>query len=155
MSGNPPVVKEALKVKGATTTLPVSAQVSKEVFTPKWVRTTQKNLNSFHFQMGGDHALCCVTHLNEFVPSCESAPNKEVKQLRRNIDPDIPKSKAATSRCDMTLEDHMVHPVCRAHACVMIHKGKVVCKSYPGMRPADRHLTASTGKSPVEPFLPS
>ena len=28
----------------------------------------------------------------------------------------------------------------------MIHKGKVVYESYPGMRPSDRHLTSSTGK---------
>ena len=140
------MIDAALKVEGARVTLPVSAAITKDAFTPEFIRTARDNFNNFHFQMGGDHALYYAMHIAEFMPSTEAAPNAIYKPLDRNIKPEIRYVKQATSQGDLTLEEYMNHPLYRAQAMVMVHKGKVVYESYPGMRPTDRHLTASTGK---------
>ena len=146
---NPPEIEEALAVEGARVTLPVSAAITKDVFTPEWVRTARANWNNFHFQMGGDHALYYAMHLEEFIPSSEASPNIAYKPLQREILPELRYIVQPTAQGDLTLEEYMNHPIYRAQAMVMVHKGKVVYESYPGMRPTDRHLTASTGKITV------
>lgn len=145
----PPEVVQALKVEGARVTLPVSVAASKEAFTPEFIRTARANWGNFHFQMGGDHALYYAMHLDEFMPSAEASPNIEYKTLERNLRPELLNLKQSTSQGDLSLEDYMVDPLYRAQAMIMVHKGKVVYESYPGMRPTDRHLTASTAKITV------
>jgi CubicO group peptidase (beta-lactamase class C family) len=78
--------------------------------------------------------------------SSESAPSMEYRPLERNIRPEIRNVRQQTSKGNITLEEYMNDPLYRAQGLMMIHKGKVVYESYPGMRPSDRHLTSSTGK---------
>jgi CubicO group peptidase (beta-lactamase class C family) len=143
---NPPAIEEALKVPGARVTLPVSVAITKDLFTPEFIRGARANFGNFHFQMGGDHALYYAMHLQEFMPATESAPSMEYRPLERNLKPEIRNIKQKTSKGDLTLEEYMTDPQYRAQGMIMIHKGKVVYESYPGMRPSDRHLTSSTGK---------
>lgn len=140
------IIEDALKVDGARVTLPVSAAITKDVFTPEYVSNARKSWNNFHFQMGGDHALYYAMHLQEFMYAAESAPSMEYKPLERNIKPEIRNLRQQTSKGDITLEEYMNDPLYRAQGLMMVHKGKVVYESYPGMRPSDRHLTSSTGK---------
>lgn len=144
--GDTKIIEDALKVDGARVTLPVSAAITKDVFTPEYVSNARKSWNNFHFQMGGDHALYYAMHLQEFMYAAESAPSMEYKPLERNIKPEIRNVRQQTSKGDITLEEYMNDPLYRAQGLMMVHKGKVVYESYPGMRPSDRHLTSSTGK---------
>jgi CubicO group peptidase (beta-lactamase class C family) len=150
---DPPVVVEALKVEGARVTLPVSVAITKDVFTPEFIRSARENWSNFHFQMGGDHALYYAMHLSEFMPSAEASPNVNYQALERDLRPELLYLKQSTSKGDLTLQEYMVDPLYRAQAMIMVHKGKVVYESYPGMRPTDRHLTASTGKITVGAVL--
>lgn len=139
-------IEKALKVEGARVTLPVSEAITKDVFTPEWVDKARESWDNFHFQMGGDHALYYAMHLQEFMYSSESAPSMEYRPLERNIRPEIRNVRQQTSKGNITLEEYMNDTLYRAQGMMMIHKGKVVYESYPGMRPSDRHLTSSTGK---------
>ncbi len=40
---NPPAIEEALKVPGARVTLPVSVAITKDVFTPEFIRGARAN----------------------------------------------------------------------------------------------------------------
>ncbi|MBE0639370.1 MAG: beta-lactamase family protein [Bacteroidales bacterium] len=139
-------IEKALKVEGARVTLPVGEAITKDVFTPEWIDKARKSWDNFHFQMGGDHALYYAMHLQEFMYSAESAPSMEYRPLERNIRPEIRNVRQQTSKGNITLEEYMNDTLYRAQGMMMIHKGKVVYESYPGMRPSDRHLTSSTGK---------
>jgi CubicO group peptidase (beta-lactamase class C family) len=153
LAQDPPQVVEALKVEGARVTLPVSVAITKDVFTPEFIRSARENWGNFHFQMGGDHALYYAMHLGEFMPSAEASPNVNYKVLERDLRPELLHLKQSTSKGDLTLQEYMVDPLYRAQAMIMVHKGKVVYENYPGMRPTDRHLTASTGKITVGAVL--
>jgi CubicO group peptidase (beta-lactamase class C family) len=50
---------------------------------------------------------------------------------------------------ELTLNAYVVHPNHRVQAVVMIHKGKIVYESYPGMNPHDLHVWMSPGKTTV------
>ena len=150
---NPSEIEEALKVEGARVTLPVSAAITKNVFTPEFIRSARKNWSNFHFQMAGDHALYYAMHLEEFMPSAEASPNINYKPLERDLRPELRHLTTTTSKGEMALQDYMTDPLYRAQAMIMVHKGKVVYEAYPGMRPTDRHLTASTGKITVGAVL--
>ena len=73
--------------------------------------------------------------------------------MERDLRPELLYLKQSTSKGDLTLQEYMVDPLYRAQAMIMVHKGKVVYENYPGMRPTDRHLTASTGKITVGAVL--
>ncbi|MDA2950771.1 MAG: serine hydrolase [Actinomycetota bacterium] len=146
---DPPEVEEALKVEGARVTLPVSAAITKDVFTPKFIRVARKNWSNFHFQMAGDHALYYALHLAEFMPSTEASPNINYQALKRDLRPELLYLTQSTSGGGLTLQEYMINPLYRAQSMIMVHKGKVVYENYPGMRPTDRHLTASTAKITV------
>ena len=108
---NPPEIERALQVQGARVTLPVSAAITKDVFTPEFIRGARENFNNFHFQMGGDHALYYAMHLEEFMPSTESAPNINYKPLERDLRPELRYVTQTTSQGDLSLEEYMNHPV--------------------------------------------
>lgn len=150
---NTPEIEQALSVEGARVTLPVREAITKDVFTPEYISSARKHWNNFHFQMGGDHALYYAMHLGEFMPSAEATPNIDYKPLERAIRPELELLTTKTSKGDMALKNYMTDPLYRAQAMVMIHKGKVVYEAYPGMRPTDRHLTASTAKITVGAVL--
>ncbi len=78
LAQDPPEVVEALKVEGARVTLPVSVAITKDVFTPEFIRNARKNWGNFHFQMGGDHALYYAMHLGEFMPSGRSLAKRQL-----------------------------------------------------------------------------
>jgi CubicO group peptidase (beta-lactamase class C family) len=149
----PPEVEEALKVEGARVPLPVSVAITKDAFTPDFIRSARKKWSNFHFQMAGDHALYYAMHLEQFMPSAEAAPNINYRPLERDLRPELRYLTTQISKGDMTLQDYMTDPLYRAQAMIMVHKGKVVYEAYPGMRPTDRHLTASTGKITVGAVL--
>ena len=49
----------------------------------------------------------------------------------------------------MSINEYSAHPNHRIQGIMMIHKGKIVYETYPGMNPTDVHAWMSPGKSTV------
>jgi len=136
---------KALNTEGARVTLPVS--VAKAPFDPVFIRQARTAFNNFHFQMGGDHALYYGLHLDNLLPTAEAAPDPEFKPMQRALHPELGNIQVKTSKGQLRLSDYAVDPQYRMQAMVMVHKGKIVYETYPGMLPEARHFSASTGKT--------
>ncbi|HHC7250026.1 TPA: serine hydrolase domain-containing protein [Vibrio parahaemolyticus] len=144
--GNP--VEEALSVEGAKVTLPVEA--AKKAYSNEFVNAARGTFNNFHWQMGGDHTLYYNMHMNEFMPAAIASPNEEYKPLVKDIHPELVKLKVKTeSKGELTMAQYLADPQFRTQGFMLIHKGKIVYEAYPGMKPIDRHIWASTAKTTV------
>jgi len=144
--GNP--LAKYLDVPGAQTTLPVSS--AKSPFSLKFVQDAQRRFENFHYQMGGDHALYYNLHLSEVLQTAVSKPNKLYRPFEKALNPELGDNVSfPVKEGDLTLNEYVVHPNHRVQAVVMIHKGKIVYETYPGMNPMDQHVWMSPGKSTV------
>lgn len=137
-----------LAVPGAKTTLPVS--FAKAPFTTDFVDDAKDRFENFHYQLGGDHALYYNLHLSELLPTAVSKPNPHYQPLAKSLVPDLAgKISMPVNEGNLTLEQYVVHPHHRVQAVVMVHKGKIVYETYPGMNPMDMHVWMSPGKTTV------
>jgi len=137
-----------LEVPGAKTTLPVSS--AKSPFPLEFDRDAQKRFENFHYQLGGDHALYYNLHLSELLHTAVSKPNQSYRPLDKVLVTGLgDKVFFKVNEGDLTLNQYVVHPNHRVQAVVMIHKGKIVYETYPGMNPMDQHVWMSPGKSTV------
>ena len=137
-----------LEVPGAKTTLPVSS--AKSPFPLEFVEDAQKRFESFHYQLGGDHALYYNLHLSEVLHTAVSKPNLAYKPLQKALVPKLGDKVSFTAKeGELTLNEYVVHPNHRVQAVVMVHKGRIVYEAYPGMNPIDQHVWMSPGKSTV------
>ena len=141
-------IEKFLSVPGARVTLPVEA--AKEPFSREFVNDARKSFNNFHFQMGGDHTLYYMGNLSEFVQTSMSMPAAKFAPLERSLSAEVGKITIKTqTEGPLALSDYAVHPSFRHQGVMMIHKGKVVFETYPGMRPTDVHFWASAAKTTV------
>ncbi|NOH97201.1 serine hydrolase [Vibrio sp. 99-70-13A1] len=141
-------VEAALKAEGALVNLPVRA--GKEAFTPEFIDAARSNFNNFHWQMGGDHGLYYNMYMNEFMPTAIASPNEAYQPLVKLINPELGKIPVVTqAKGEMTMDEYMADPQFRTQGFLLIHKGKVVYEAYPGMKPTDRHIWASSAKATV------
>lgn len=139
-------VEKALKVPGAQVTLPVTA--AKEPFSKEFVSQAQKAFNSFHAQMGGDHTLYYLQNFSSLMRTDLVPPNPDYKPFKYALDPAIEKITIKTdSEGQLALKDYIAHPTFRLQGLIMVHKGKIVYETYPGMRPTQVHLWASASKT--------
>jgi CubicO group peptidase (beta-lactamase class C family) len=141
------VVEKALKKESAQPTLPVAA--AKQPFTPKFIDGARKAFDNFHWQMAGDHALYYNLHMSEMMKTAVASPSMQYKPLERDIHPELGNLKAKTSKGELTLNEYAVHPHFRLQALIFIHKDKVVFETYPGMKPTDQKIWASSAKTTV------
>ena len=81
------------------------------------------------------------------LPTAEAAPDPEFKPMQRALHPELGNIQVKTSKGQLRLSDYAVDPQYRMQAMVMVHKGKIVYETYPGMLPEARHFSASTGKT--------
>jgi len=145
-SENP--LEKYLKVPGATVTFPISE--AKNGFSFDFVNDARDKFENFHYQLGGDHAVYYNLHLSELLPSAVSAPNVAYKSLERNVNKKVGAEVSfKVNEGELTLNEYTVHPNHRVQGVVMIHKGKVVYETYPGMQPEDIHAWMSPGKATV------
>lgn len=140
-------IKEALKKEGAQVLLPVEA--AKNPYTPEFVDAARANFDNFHWQMGGDHTLYYNMHLSEFLTTTVASPNEVYKPLVKEINKDLSDLKVKTSKGELTMDQYIYDPQFRTQGFMLIHKGKIVYEAYPGMKPTDRHIWASAGKTTV------
>ncbi|MGD8269649.1 MAG: serine hydrolase domain-containing protein, partial [Desulfobacterales bacterium] len=137
-----------LEVPGAKTTLPISS--AKSPFPLDFAQDAQKRFGNFHLQMGGDHAIYYNLHMSEMLHTAMSKPNAVYRPLEKALAPDLgDKVSFTTKEGELTLNQYVVHPNHRVQAVVMVHKGKVVYETYPGMNPTDQHVWMSPGKTTV------
>lgn len=141
-------VEAALSIEGASVSMPVER--AKHAFTPEFVDAARTNFNNFHWQMGGDHALYYNKNMNEFMTTAVASPSEEYKPLVRNINQSLASLKVDTvGMGEMTMEDYLADPQFRTQGFMLIHKGEVIYEAYPGMKPTDRHVWASSAKTTV------
>jgi len=137
-----------LEVPGAKVTLPVSS--AKAPFSLEFAQDAQKRFENFHYQLGGDHALYYNLHLSEMLPTAHSKPNQSYRPLEKALVAGLgDKVSFGVNEGNLTLNQYVVHPNHRVQAVVMVHKGKIVYETYPGMNPMDQHVWMSPGKSTV------
>ena len=141
-------LKKYLEVPGATVTFPVSE--AKQGFTLDFANDAREKFENFHYQLGGDHAVYYNLHLSEMLTTAVSAPNMDYKPLKKTINTKIGSEvKFAVKEGELSLDEYSVHPNHRVQGILMIHKGKIVYETYPGMNPGDLHAWMSPGKSTV------
>ncbi len=137
-----------LDAPGAKTTLPVNS--GKSPFSLAFVRDAQQRFENFHYQLGGDHALYYNLHLSEVLHTAVSKPHPAYRPLEKALDPELGDKVSFTTReGDLTLNEYVVHPNHRVQAVVLVHQGKIVYETYPGMNPMDQHVWMSPGKATV------
>ena len=59
---------------------------------------------------------------------------------------EVPAFIAETGLGTMTLAEFVAHPESYTRGFIVVHEGKIVYETYPGMRPTDFHITASASK---------
>ncbi|MFC1799754.1 serine hydrolase domain-containing protein [Candidatus Eisenbacteria bacterium] len=137
-----------LEVPGGATTLPVS--VAKAPFSLEFAQDAQQRFENFHYQLGGDHALYYNLHLSEVLHTATSKPNMEYRPLKKKMNKKIGSAVTFTVKeGELSLDEYAEHPNHRVQGILMIHKGKIVYETYPGMNPMDVHAWMSPGKSTV------
>ncbi|WP_082863391.1 serine hydrolase [Oleiphilus sp. HI0080] len=140
-------IEEALKKPGALPELPVSA--AKEPFSPEFVRSARQSFSNMHWQMAGDHSLYYNLHMSEMMQTGIASPNMAYKPLVRDIKPELAALTTQTGQGELSLAEYVEHPIFKLQAIIFVHKGKVVYEAYPGMKPSDRKIWASSAKTTV------
>jgi CubicO group peptidase (beta-lactamase class C family) len=130
------------------TTLPVSE--AKKPFSLEFAQDAQAKFGNFHYQLGGDHALYYNLHLSEVLHTATSKPNENYVPLEKAINKKLgDEVKFTPKEGEMSMNEYSVHPNHRIQGIMMIHKGKIVYETYPGMNPTDVHAWMSPGKATV------
>ncbi len=115
-------LEKHLAVPGAGVTLPITA--AKESFSKDFVQAAQRSFNSFHAQMGGDHALYYLLNFSSVMRTDMSMPNQEYIPLEYALNKSIGTITVTTdSEGALTLDDYIVHPTFRHQGMLMLHKG--------------------------------
>lgn len=142
-------IEEALKVPGAKPTLSVST--AKKPFDNAFIAEAHKYWGNFHWQMGGDHALYYSSHLSEFLPMALTPPVGEVSKLKRRPVASVKQTTFVhgDGSTSIPLDEYVMNGKMRVQAVMILHQGKVVYESYPGLNPDQPHFWASVSKTTV------
>lgn len=135
------------KIPGANITMPIN--IGQKSFPLEFVKDARTYFNNFHMQMGGDHAVYYVTHLSEYLPTSVILADGHVKEFVYQPNLDVANVRLNTNIGELTLDQYVSDPKSRTQGFLIVHHGKIVYEAYPGMRPSDTHLWASTAKTTV------
>ncbi|WP_254068232.1 serine hydrolase domain-containing protein [Vibrio aestuarianus] len=132
-----------LNAQGASICLPVTA--AKQSF---YLDFVQGAYDSFHAQMGGDHALYYMINFSTVMCTDNVNPAAKQKILASNINNEIGNITVKTdSEGELKMDDYFVHPTFRHQGVMMLHKGEVVYEAYPGMKPTGSNIWMSSSKT--------
>lgn len=122
----------------------------------EYVRRAKKLFSMRHFTIDAlDHkesaaadALYYSTFMWEFLPSAIVPASKQTFKLPRSLDPAIGDVTFTdvNGKIHPTLKTFIDSPDSMLQGLMVIHKGKVVYETYPGMRPTDKHIWMSVTK---------
>lgn len=145
-----PLAKFAL-LPGALPTQPIARAKHGLDFTLDFLEDAHKYFDSFHMQLGGDHATYYCTHFSEFLPSTNAIPYGPASKLERAINPALGKTtfKAVDADPVLPLDEYVLNGKARVQGLMIAHRGKVVYEQYPGIQPNQPHLLFSVTKTTV------
>lgn len=105
-----------------------------------------KNFSYETVLIGGDVSLFANTRMSSFLNTAIVPPRKVSAPLPIEPNPALGKIVAETTYGKMSLDDFITSPKSFIQAFIVAHKGKIVYERYPGMKPTDSHIWASTAK---------
>lgn len=91
-------------------------------------------------------ALWYHTHASQTNKTAILLRRQPIMQLPSAPVPEIGKIPVETDLGILTLDTYLKHPRSFAQGFIVVHKGKIVYESYPGMHELDAHFWASTTK---------
>ncbi len=109
----------------------------------------QAMIDNFRYEtmlVGGDVSLFANTRLASFLHTTIVSPRKAYVPIPSEPNPEVGKVEAETAYGKLSLDDYVTSPKSFIQAFIVAHQGKVVYERYPGMKPTDSHLWASTAK---------
>ncbi|HXV79227.1 MAG TPA: hypothetical protein VEG60_05065 [Candidatus Binatia bacterium] len=109
-SPNDPLAKFT-SLPGALPTQPISHAKDGRDFTLDFLEDAHKYFDSFHLQLGGDHATYYNMHFSEFLPSTNAIPYGPVSELERAINPALGKTtfKATDDDPVLPLDEYVLN----------------------------------------------
>ena len=117
-------------------------------FTADEAENFRKAWNAAEFSKGSDLTAFAYLNISEVLPTVligrGSGP---VSALKSDPMPRIADVVATTDLGTMPLSKAMADPRSRMQAFMVLHKGKIVYETYPGMQPDSKHVWASSSKT--------
>jgi len=120
----------------------------KDGFTTQQLEKFRSNYNLPHLLSGGDASVWWSMKTSEVMQTAVLPVSQPTMPLKEDLNPEVGKIMAETMNFGtMSLDDFMVHPESYAAAFIVVHKGKVVYETYPGMNPWDTRVWMSNAKT--------
>ncbi|WP_282170930.1 serine hydrolase domain-containing protein [Ruegeria atlantica] len=119
----------------------------KDGFTAQQLEEFRSNYTLPYLLSGGDASVWWSMRTSEVMQTAVLPVRQPTMQLEEASNPEIGKITADTKNFGtLSLDDFMAHPESYAAAFIVVHKGKVVYETYPGMNPWDSHVWMSSAK---------
>ena len=129
-------------------TTPISK--AKEPLSLDVVQGIRERFSTANWQSAGDDGVFINMHLPSFNPVDIAMPSHPVRELERNIRPELPSITFTMEDGSQSVSlDDYVYGDNRTQAVMMAYQGKVVYEAYPGMNPWNYHIWASALKTCV------
>jgi len=124
--------------------LPVAA--AKDGFSVSDVRDFEKRATVRGLMAGGPISLWWTSNVAKKMPTAIVPRRNGTMPLANAPMPEIGNITAKTSFGEMTLDAWLNDPRSFAQGFIVIYRGQIVYEAYPGIKPHDAHLWASTAK---------
>ena len=116
-------------------------------FTAKEADKFRRAYNAADYVSGNDITAFAWLNISEVLPTMMIARGGRIAPLKSAPMPEIAKVAAKTDLGTMPLSEAMTDPRSRMQAIAIVHKGKIVYESYPGMPKAMKHVWNSASKT--------
>lgn len=116
-------------------------------FTTQEANRLRRAYSAVDFISGNDVTAFAYLSLSEILTTMSVARGGQVAELVRAPLPEIAEVTTRTDLGQLTLAQALDDPRSRLQAFMVVHKGKVVFETYPGMPPNMKHLWNSASKT--------
>ena len=117
-------------------------------FTAVEAEKFRKAWNAAEFSKGSDMTAFAYLNISEIIPTTLIGRGPgPVSELKSDPMPQIADVVATTDLGTMPLSKAMADPRSRMQAFMVLHKGKIVYETYPGMPSDSKHVWASSSKT--------
>ncbi len=123
----------------------IPVAVARAGFTPAQANELRSRYSYEEVISAGDVSLFHFLNLGIWLPTAPTIREGNVVPLAEALDPRLGQTRIAAG--GTTLADYLASEGSRAQGMVVVHKGRIVFESYPGMRPHDHHVWMSTAKT--------
>ncbi|WP_170763186.1 serine hydrolase domain-containing protein [Ruegeria lacuscaerulensis] len=105
-----------------------------------------RNFNIEALVTGSPAALWYHRYASQTNKTAILVRRQPIMELSKAAIPGVGNVSAETALGTMTLDEYLRHPESYAQGFIVLHKGRIVYESYPGMRELDPHFWASNAK---------